>query len=420
MKEALNNLFSFTLSLFQGGPRVLPQFELDTTLAELYELNNPSKGEDRLGYLVCLTNSEIDQTSTIPRNTKYLYQETTFATTAIEATPEQRRQLRRNLAIKYQSVAPQHDAFAAGDMPVILFDPDVDGSDNSLCYLQEYAERTMSSLNREQRPKLLCFASPDQISLGECGIDRFAIKACLDGYDAFPLVVDLETNYFLNTKAALSTSRLPSYTPKSTPSTLIISDLVPDSVGDWGLTFFVTESGDCVFLAADRQVIGTDSRAWIGSDSLKDKFTSIMRQIGAWLSSHGYYGPYGADIRETAAAAAAPEHSATDEQPVYHIVDLNVRSTSSLVLGLMRGHFSRRRGLHYASAFTISVEDMTRDVFIRRFERPMREGRVVVVSWYEDRESGSSCGRVVVGAETEERFLREVVGVMEVGLEVRW
>lgn len=108
-------------------------------------------------------------------------------------------------------------------------------------------------------------------------------------------------------------------------------------------------------------------------------------------------------------------------QPVLHIVDLNVRSTGSLVLGLMRGYFSWRRGLHYASAFTISVEDMTRDVFIRRFEKPMREGRVVIVPWYEDRESGSSsCGRVVVGAETEERLVGEVEGIKEVGSEVRW
>ncbi|KAL9578687.1 MAG: hypothetical protein Q9212_005562 [Teloschistes hypoglaucus] len=527
MKEALSSFLSFTLSLFQGRPPVLPQIELDRTLAELYKLDNPSNGENRLGYLVCLINSEIEQTSKIPRNTKYLYQETTFATTAIETTLEQRQQLRRNQAIKYHSVAPQHDAFAAGEMPVIFFDPDVDRSDTSPCYLRECAERTMNSLNREQRPKLLCFASPDQILLDEYGIDRFAIKACLDGYEAFPLVVDLETNYFLNTKAALSTSGLPS--PKSTlielddysvspesccdvcrssqgsitvpsdcrgtrgswlkgkiartvsriasqelpfvmktqqpyggagtfivktqqdlaelqstlsalilpklysqtnainahlkPATLIISDLVRDPVGDWGLTFFVTKSGDCVFLAAARQVIGTDSRVWIGStisytaqDNLHDRFTPIMRQIGAWLSSHGYYGPCGADILGTA-AAAAPEESAADERPVFHIVDLNVRSTGSLVLGLMRGHFSRRRGLHYASTFTISVA-MTRDVFIRHFERAMCEGRVVIVSWYEDRETGSSYGRLNVGAETEERLAGEVAVIKAVGSEV--
>ena len=41
------------------------------------------------------------------------------------------------------------------------------------------------------------------------GIDLLAAKMALDDLEGFPLAVDLETHYFLNSKAALATSGLP-------------------------------------------------------------------------------------------------------------------------------------------------------------------------------------------------------------------
>ena len=59
------------------------------------------------------------------------------------------------------------------------------------------------------------------------------------------------------------------------PGTLILSEMITDPVGDFGLTFFVTRVGECIFLAVTQQVVDS-TKAWIGStvsymaqDSLK-------------------------------------------------------------------------------------------------------------------------------------------------------
>ena len=137
------------------------------------------------------------------------------------------------------------------------------------------------------------------------------------------------------------------------PATLILSEMITDPIGDWGLTFFVTKSGKCVFLAATEQIVDS-TKAWIGSkisylaqESLEKKFKPIMQEIGAWLHGHGYYGPCGADILETCAKSNLEEKLTTMK-----IVDLNVRTSGSLVLALLKGHFSGRRDLHEASSFS--------------------------------------------------------------------
>lgn len=171
------------------------------------------------------------------------------------------------------------------------------------------------------------------------------------------------------------------------PATLILSDMIRDPVGDWGLTFFVTKAGECIFLAVTQQVVDS-TKAWIRStvsytaqDSLKQKFTPIMQEIGTWLHKYGYYGPCGADMLEAAATDNSGNGSTT-----LKIVDLNVRTSGSLVLGLMRGYFSERRGLHEASSFSVNVK-MAREAFIKNFESQFREGKIVIVSWYEDKDS---------------------------------
>lgn len=204
------------------------------------------------------------------------------------------------------------------------------------------------------------------------------------------------------------------------PATLIVSEMITDLVGDWGLTFFVTTEGGCVFLAVTEQIVDS-TKAWIGStisyaaqDGLKQKFTPIMHAIGNWLHQHGYYGPCGADILE-----AAPKGENDDTSTRLHIVDLNVRTSGSLVLGLMKGHFSERRDFHEASSFSISTQ-MARDPFITNFEDQFQKGQMVIVSWYEDSKSGVSFGNIVVGAKDERSLEKEVAKIKELGLEIHF
>ncbi|KAL8725475.1 MAG: hypothetical protein Q9181_006406 [Wetmoreana brouardii] len=519
-----SNLISSVLSFLKIETQDLPQITLDTTLAELYDKGNPPCGKERVALLLCCVNSEIAPTSKLGRNTKYLYQESTFNTTPLDVSSDRQEEIRRLVAIKHLSVIPQYDAFVAGNMPVIFLNPDPDGLATASNHGRKEAERTMSSLGTVQRPKLLFRDSPEQISMKANQIDVLSSKNILDGLEGLPMLVDLETHYFLKSKAALCTSGLPSPKAKllelkdhsvdpesccsvcrccagslcipldctgsrgpwlreqitrtisqissqqipfvlknqqtfggggtfvvssqedlkelqstlSTqtlpklfsqvnssnahlkPATLIMSEMITNIIGDWGLTFFVTRTGECVFLALTQQMVDSKN-SYIGSkisytaqDRLKEKFTPIMRRIGAWLYSYGYYGPCGADILES-----TPQDGQSSGGSEFNVVDVNVRTVASLAVAVLRGHFSERRGLHEASSFAISVA-MGRNAFIRTYARQFREGRIVIVSWHEDRASGVSYGKLVVGAQDSSALEEEVARVKEVASELHF
>ena len=135
-----------------------------------------------------------------------------------------------------------------------------------------------------------------------------------------------------------------------------------------------------------------------------------MEQIGAWLHSYAYFGPCGADILET---------SQSSGPSTLNIVDLNVRTSGSLVLGLMKGHFSDRRGLHEASSFSVTAK-MTREAFIERFESDFWDGSMVIVSWYEDQESSVSYGNILIGAQNKGDLEKQGARVKEVAAEVHF
>ncbi|KAL8826827.1 MAG: hypothetical protein Q9191_003564 [Dirinaria sp. TL-2023a] len=476
----------------------LPQITLDTTLAELYNRDGPvDNSHGQLALLLGVANSEVAPTSKLARNTKFLYQDSTFSKTPEEIAPQQQEEIEKNVAVKYLSLIPQHDAFAAGNMPVILFD--LGSSGETFNHSKKEAERTISNLIAAQRPKMLFFSIPSQISMEEHGINCLATKTAFDEVEGLPLALDLDTHYFLNSKAALCNSGLPrsgigriaipsactgsrgkwlekqiariisrissqrlpfvlknqqtlggggtflvsspedlrelqdtlsarilpkllsqvnSSNAHLKPATLILSDMIINPISDCGLTFFVTKSGECVFLSLTQQVVDS-TKAWIGStisyteqESFKKRFTPIMNQIGAWLSGYGYYGPCGADILES-----APREGDSSGLTELNIVDLNVRTSGSLVLGLMRTHFSEQRGLHKASSFSITAE-MSRDTFMSKFERRFCEGRMVIVSWYEDSESGVSYGNVLIGAPDGKTLEDEVAQVKEIAAQV--
>jgi len=81
---------------------------------------------------------------------------------------------------------------------------------------------------------------------------------------------------------------------------------------------------------------------WSGSSidyrkqaALSKRLDSTMRSIAHFLWSRGYYGPVGADVTE-------------DRAGTQWIIDLNVRTPSSLILTLLRCHFYVERGFHIA------------------------------------------------------------------------
>ena len=202
------------------------------------------------------------------------------------------------------------------------------------------------------------------------------------------------------------------------PGTILLSDMVDDPSEDYGLTFFATEEGKPIFLAVSEQMIDPNS-AWIGStinyehqDKLKKKFTPIMEKIASWLHSHGYYGPVGADILET----APQNESLGGSMDNMNIVDLNVRTSGSLCLPLMRSHFTSH-GYRCASSFSITVKS-TREEFIKPWEEMIERGQICILSWYEDKKDGVSIGDVAVGGETEEKLEAAMKGIRDTSEQV--
>ncbi|GJC89615.1 hypothetical protein ColLi_12453 [Colletotrichum liriopes] len=515
----------------------LPTITLDTTLADLYRRACPKNADKRIAQVLCGINSCSQLSAKVPRNAKYLYQDTPFNTVPQDESSSKPgdKEQQQQLAVKYLSLIPQRDAFISGDTAVVLFN--IDETEKQKLHDKREAERTISVLTKKQRPDLIFCPGPSEIPVREAGIDLIAYKLVLDGLEDYNLIVPPETHWFLNSKAALARSGLP--TPKSKiveldgladearlcctlcngntaefvipractgsrgkwfekqrdkifaelashplpfvlknqqtfggagtyiisteedretvvrdfrdgilrkllssvtesnvhlrPAALILSDLVENPIGDYGLTFFVTDDGsDPIFLAASEQMTD-DDKAWIGStinygrqDELKKKFGPLVKKTATWLRSHGYVGPAGADVLETTTSKdlkpAAngckrnghkskdhPENGHTDSEEDFshfHIVDLNIRTSGSLCLPLLRYHFTSR-GLMSGSSFSISCKK-SRDDFINSFSDDFETGRMCVVSWYEDPDTGVSLADVAVGAK-DERGLRKAM-----------
>jgi hypothetical protein len=507
----------------------LPTVTLDTTLAELYKRASPAAFSHRIGFVFTGVNSALDLTDSFPRNEKFLYQDSPFNTlpTRKLVGTTTSASLQRSLATKYLSLIAQRDAFIAGpasSAAVFCFPADAADPDHS----RREAEATISVLDPAQKPELVFCPGPADIPpLNKLNIDRVACKVVLDGLEGLPLTVPLETTWYLNSKAALADSRLPTprmdvvevsgfcsgpdgccevcvkdgagthFVPVACsglrgkwirkeekrildavrrkpvpfvlknqqtfggagtwvvnsekdkadllevlsgddgvlrkmlarvteenhhlkPATVIISDVVTDPIGDYGITFFVTDKGDAIFLGASEQMTDANN-AWIGStikyshqDAVKAKFDPLVKRTAAWLAEKGYYGPAGMDVLETKTPGQTDSH--TGEETAYHMVDLNVRTSGSMCLPLMRGHFTTR-GLDCASSFSITVKG-SREDFIETSKEDFEAGRMCIISWYHDIKTDKSIADVVIGGSDEHDLHRRMQKVRDASEEV--
>ena len=498
----------------------LPRVKLDATLADFYNLSDPGNGRPAVGQVLCGTNSGVSLSEHFARNARYLYQDSAFNKTPKGQLNDSNNKLRRSLAIKYLSLVPQRDAFICGRSPVVLFD--IHKSDGDVERDRRQAERTLLVLESNQRPSLIWCSGPGNIPAKKTNVRKLAYKVALDDLAKYPLAVDLEQHWYVNSKQALATSGLPTpacniieltgYCPDAStcckgcrtggslfvptectglrgtwmdeqinnvldrislrslpfvlknqqtfggagtyvvtteeecsdllddfsggllrklfsqvtsdnyhlkPGTILLSDMVRDPISNYGLTFFVSANGDATFIGVSEQM--TDcSQAWVGStidyarqNQLREKFWVIMHEIAGWLHKHDYYGPAGADILEN---RSFDESRFEQSRTEFHIVDLNARTTGSLCLPLLRSHFESR-GLGFASSFSITV-DQPRDRFIDQWKTAFQEGRLCILSWYEDQEEGIGVGDVAMGAEDEKTLQMQMDSLRQATIEV--
>lgn len=201
--------------------------------------------------------------------------------------------------------------------------------------------------------------------------DRERVKAILSTHMRLMLRQINAANYHLN------------------PCSLIFQNFVSGT--EVALSFFVTQTGRCIFVGCFDQEFDKQGR-WTGGSisypdqpALEEKYATTMEKTAKFLHEKGYYGPAGVDVL-------------TDSQGNQYIVDLNVRLTGLCHLGFLKGHFTSR-GLDVASTvtgfFTCSREKIE-EIFCNEFQM----GSLVIISWSYDDLMKLSCGAIGVGGKT--------------------
>ncbi|KAL6722309.1 hypothetical protein ACLMJK_001416 [Lecanora helva] len=193
----------------------------------------------------------------------------------------------------------------------------------------------------------------------------------------------------------ISQTYLPNHLPRLTeqnvplqPMNLVLSDIV-DYVAHHAVNFFLKNNGDPVFVCVAQEMT-VKERVWVGDtitysqqSKLEGRLGPTMRQVSAFLHSKGYYGPVALDVLE-------------DKAGVQWVVDLNVRTGGSYILGTLKKHFVDN-GLDHASLLLLMNVKIDRRALVERFFLEFQKGNVIIVAWYE-KTKGESSGYVAIGA----------------------
>ncbi|KAF3927777.1 hypothetical protein ABW20_dc0100267 [Dactylellina cionopaga] len=445
----------------------LPLIKVSPTLADLYPtLKKPIA----LVPIIVLSNREL--TDSVPQSSKFLYQDTTTnqndeendvkdgdasnGDNLEEAPP----------TVKYLSLIPQRFAFAAGNMPVVVFDLHPEEAEAG----RKHAQSTLSVIEESSRPKLHFFSGPGDEKFST---DKWTLANSfpMDGLESHSHVISTETHYEILSKGGLAISGLQTPACKrlvvesiSGPfnrccevclgggSSEIITDDCTGHRGKWlakevekiiqgvrehsipyVLKFQQTVSGAGTYIItkqSEREELLRDLPAILKSHlpkinrknrhldpgdvlitdssriskihchslsssklmgtaylSAAPNNTWTTKDIGKFLHEKGYYGPVGADILE-------------DKSGVQWVVDLNVRTPSSLVLGVLEEHF-KSRGFDVATLVSETLGVLRKD-FYHLFKQQLEDGRIVIVGWYED--DHMAWAELVIAGETQKEM----------------
>jgi hypothetical protein len=223
------------------------------------------------------------------------------------------------------------------------------------------------------------------------------LQQSLSGYGTF--IVDSEAMRS-NTIVQLTSETLPTLLNKVSsanvhlhPAAVILSEFIP-SDGSMAISFFVKPSARPVFISGTWQIFN-DERHFDGcfinyteQDRIKHEVQDLMERAAIFVNLRGYCGPIGIDVLKNKYTGKL------------FIVDLNARPCASHVVGLLRGHF-QKRGLQWACLREMVKVPFTRKEFVEVMKQELMDGKVVIVSWHEEKKDGGSWGSFVVGAEDQ-------------------
>lgn len=201
------------------------------------------------------------------------------------------------------------------------------------------------------------------------------------------------------------------------PASLVIQPLVHGCAAHpacLSANFYVPRTGPSITLGISTiQTNPIDGCGWLGctisypaQEALRAELAPTILQASTFLQRNGYRGPAGVDV-------------IIDPQGTQWVVDLNPRSCGDVALGFLQGHFWHRRGLAEANLYYSVRFPYLRQEFWNRFEQELREGRIVVISWFDDKEERVGWAGLILGAEDAmglrvlEKRVREEGGFMD-------
>lgn len=202
----------------RGSPRAkLSQsfIHLENTAADLYMTG---RFDVPPLYVPLFPNSRVQLAPGVPRNQKYLLYESSYAERELSAEPTNEleyEKLRQTLSCRRLTDFVQNMIFAAGNMEVVLVDPDLpdcvpDGVSSSKEHVKMQMEETVSVLEPSQRPRFRWVDELDNMTL-QPG-QRIAPLMPVDNLVDFACVVSPDLHYELLSKQGLAESGLK--TPK--------------------------------------------------------------------------------------------------------------------------------------------------------------------------------------------------------------
>lgn len=170
-------------------------------------------------------------------------------------------------------------------------------------------------------------------------------------------------------------SMLQTYThtgDSKTPPSLLLQELVAGP--SLGVSIFITKKGRPIFISCIDQVLGDDD-SWAGGlidyrqqDALGEHYRAILDEVATYVYGRGYWGPMGVDVME-------------DENGQQLIIDMNIRHTGDLTLGMMKHHFWEKNGLPLAWLDPCVFVNGDRDLFEQTFREELDSGALVITGW---------------------------------------
>lgn len=157
-----------------------------------------------------------------------------------------------------------------------------------------------------------------------------------------------------------------------TPPSLLLQDLIPGP--SLGVSIFITKKGRPIFISCVDQVLGDDD-CWAGGlvdytqqETLGEHYRETIDLVAAYVFERGYWGPMGVDVM-------------TDEAGRQLIIDMNIRHTGDLTLGMMKHHFWEKNELPLAWLDPCVCVRGDRDQFEHAFQDEIASGVLVIAGW---------------------------------------